>query len=317
MGVFILRRIAISIPLLLAITMVTFAFINLAPGDPVDAMINPQDQLKAQDLERMREALGLNKPIPVRYVIWLGQAAQGNFGYSYSTEQPVLRVIAARMPPTLELMGAALIISTVLGVVFGVLSALHVYSLWDYVLGVLSLVGLSVPSFFFALVILDIFAAKLQILPPYGMGSEVGPPSLTDNLTHLILPATALSLELIASFTRYARSAVLEVMRSDFVTTARAKGLGERTVVWRHIVRNATIPLITIASLRLPLLIGGAIIIETMFQWPGMGLLSIEAIRSRDYPVLMGLTFLIAALVLASNLLADVLYACVDPRIRV
>lgn len=317
MGRYILRRVAVAIPLLLAISVITFTFINVAPGDPVTAMISPEDQLNERDLERMRAALGLDKPLPVRYVLWLGQAVQGNFGYSYATGQPVLTRIGVRMGPTLELMGVALLISTTTGVLFGVFAALRVYSFWDYFLSVVSLFGLSIPGFFFALVALYIFAARLKILPAFGMATGTGPIEPLDHLHHLVLPATVLSLELMASLTRYARSAMLEVLKSDFVTTARAKGLSETVVIWQHAFRAAVLPLITIVSLRLPLLVGGAIIIETMFQWPGIGLLSIQAIQQRDYPVLMGLTFMVAALVLISNLVADVLYALADPRIRV
>jgi len=313
---YILHRAAGAVPLLLAISVVTFTFINVAPGDPVTAMISPEDQLNKEDLDRLRRSLGLDQPLPVRYAIWLGQVLQGNLGYSYTTKEPVLQRILVRVGPTLELMGVALLISTVFGVLFGVLAALRAYSGWDYGLTVVSLFGLSVPGFFFALVALYIFSAKLRVLPAFGMQSGTGPFNLLDNLYHLILPASVLSLELMASLTRYARAAMLDVLRADFVTTARAKGLSERQVIGRHAFRNALIPLITVTTLRLPFLVGGAIIIETMFQWPGMGLLSIQAIQQRDYPVLMGLTLVIATLVLASNLLADVLYAYADPRIR-
>ena len=317
MGGFLIQRVLIAIPLLLAISVVTFGFINLAPGDPITAMISPEDQLQEADLERMREVLGLNKPLPVRYVLWLGQAVQGNFGYSYTTGEPVLDRIGDRLLPTLELMGASLLISTALGVLLGVIAAIRVYTIWDYALSVLSLFGLSIPGFFFALVALYVFSARLEILPAFGMSSRTGNTTIVDNLHHLILPATVLSFELTASLTRYSRSAMLEVLRADYVMTARAKGLSEYATIARHAFRNALLPLITIVSLRMPLLLGGAIIIESMFQWPGMGLLSLQAIQQRDYPVLMGLTFVTAALVLISNLLADVFYAIADPRIRV
>lgn len=317
MGRYVLHRLAISVPLLLVITIITFVFINIAPGDPITAMISPEDQLQEKDLERMREALGLNQPLPVRYLLWLGQAAQGNLGYSYVTREPVLRRIADRVGPTLELMGVALLVSTVLGTLFGLLAAIHVYRFWDYFLTVASLFGLSIPSFFFALVALYIFAARLQVLPAFGMASGTGPPSLADNLYHLILPASVLSLELMASLTRYTRSAVLDALRSDYVTTARAKGLRETVVLGRHVLRNAALPLITVVALRIPYLMGGAIVIEFMFQWPGMGLFSIQAIQQRDYPVLMGLTLAVSILVLLSNLVADLLYAYADPRIRI
>ena len=318
MGTYILRRVLIMIPLLLAISVVTFTFINLAPGDPVTAMINPDQQLQAGDLEKMREYYGLNEPAPVRYVIWLREALTGNLGYSYMTKEPVLDRILARVPPTLELMGAALLISTVLGTTLGILAALKAYTFWDYLLSVLSLVGLSIPGFFFALVVLYLFAARIPIMPAFGMSSRSGDTNaVLDNLHHLILPATVLSLELTASLTRYARSAMLDVMRTEYVTTARSKGLSEYKVISRHAFRNALLPLITIVSLRLPLLLGGAIVIESMFQWPGMGLLSLAAIEQRDYPVLMGLTFVTATLVLLGNLVADILYGFADPRIRI
>lgn len=316
MSTYILERLAISIPLLVGISLITFVFINLAPGDPVSAMINPQTQAGAVDMEHLREVMGLNRPIPIRYAIWLGQLLQGNFGYSYEDGAPVLDTILVRLPPTLELMGVSLLISTLLGTLLGVLAALRQYSFWDYFLTVLSLLGISVPGFFFALLALYVFAFRLRLLPAFGMYSISGSASLGENLRHVVLPAAALSLESMAGLTRYARSAMLEVLRSDYVTTARAKGLSELAVVGRHAFRNALLPLITITTLRLPSLFGGAIIIETMFQWPGMGLLSIEAINGRDYPVLMGLTFFTAALILLSNLLADVLYAYADPRIR-
>ncbi|MGH2458644.1 MAG: ABC transporter permease [Chloroflexota bacterium] len=313
---YIVQRLIISIPMLLGISIVTFVFINLAPGDPVSAMVNPETQAGAADMEHLREVMGLNKPIPVRYAIWLGQLVQGNFGYSYADGSPVLQKILDRFPATLELMGLSLVISTLLGTLLGVLAALWQYSLWDYLLSLLALVGISIPGFFIGLLGLYVFAGQLHLLPAFGMSNPATPPSLVDNLTHAILPATALSLEALAGLSRYARSAMLEVLHADFITTARAKGLNEFVVMSVHAFRNALLPLITVATLRLPGIFGGAIIIETVFQWPGMGLLSIEAINDRDYPVLMGLTFVTAALILFSNLLADVLYAYADPRVR-
>jgi peptide/nickel transport system permease protein len=229
----------------------------------------------------------------------------------------VLDRIGVRVWPTLELMGASLLISTVAGAIFGIISALRVYSIWDYLLSILSLIGLSIPGFFFALIVLFLFSARWELLPAFGMSSRSGDtPAVLDNLHHLILPAAVLSLELTASLTRYSRSAMLDVLRAEYVTTARAKGLSEFVTIARHAFRNALLPLITIVSLRLPLLLGGAIVIESMFQWPGMGLLSLQAIQQRDYPVLMGLTFVTATLVLLANLIADILYAFADPRIR-
>src|SRR5690348_6231853 len=280
-------------------------------------MINPAVPLSPEQEQRLRTSLGLDQPLPVRYVLWLTQALQGNLGYSYNTHQPVLQRIGERVAPTLELMGAALVVSTLLGMLLGIIAAVKVYSVWDYLVGVVSLLGFSIPSFFLALIALYVFAANLQVLPAFGMSSSGQPPSLGDNLYHLILPVLVLSIELMATLTRYTRSAMLEVLRADYVTTARSKGLANLTVIGRHAFRNALLPLITVVSLRLPVLVGGAIVVEAVFQWPGMGQLSVQAIQQRDYPVLMGLTIMISIIVLLANLVADVLYACADPRIRV
>lgn len=318
MGKYILTRLVIAIPMVFAITLVTFVVSNLAPGDPVSAMVDPNAiaVLPKGYFEQRAKQLGLDKPMPVRYVLWLGQLVQGNLGYSYLNGLPVAKRIGIRVLPTLELAGAALLIGTVLGTVFGVVAALRQYSIYDYVLTFLSLFGIAIPSFFFALIALYLLSYKLEIFPAYGMSNAEDGFSLLDNLYHLVLPASILSIELMAGTARYARTAMLEVLHSDYVSTARAKGLSEFVVVGRHAFRNALLPLITITSLRLPFLFGGAIIIEFMFAWPGMGRLAIRSIEARDYMTLMGLTLVVAVTVLVSNLLADILYAYTDPRIR-
>ena len=319
MGSYLLRRLSLFIPMLIGITIITFLVANLAPGDPISALISPEDQLREEDLERMRRALGLDKPIPVRYVIWVKELVTGNFGFSYFTKQPVMDRIGPRLLPTIELTGIALVLSLLMGVVFGVISALRQYSFWDYALSVLSLIGLSIPTFFFGLVALLLFGLIWPILPVYGMSSGEETTltgKIVDNLRHIILPALILSIDLVATNTRYARTAMLEVLGADYVRTARAKGLSNWVVFLRHGLRNALLPIITITSLRLPLLLGGAIVIEIVFSWPGLGQLSVDAIHQRDYPVLMALTLFLSTMVLASNLVADVLYAYADPRIR-
>ena len=314
---YILRRIIISLPMLLGISIITFTFINLAPGDPISAMIDPEEFQGLEDAQKMRESLGLDKPIPVRYVLWLREVLQGNFGFSYMSRRPVLDIITSRMLATLELTTTGLIIATVLGTVFGVIAALRQYSAYDYTLSIASLFGISIPTFFFALIALYIFSLKLHWIPSFGMYNASEGFTILGNLHHLIMPAFILSIDSMSGNTRYARTAMLEVMNADYVTTARAKGLTEYVVIARHAFRNALLPMITITTLRLPGLIGGAILIEVMFSWPGMGLLSIKSITNRDYPILMGLTFFSASLVLYANLLADILYAYADPRIRV
>lgn len=317
MQAYIIRRVIISLPMLVAISLVSFFFINLAPGDPINAMIDPETFVGVEDPMAMRRSLGLDQPVPVRYVIWLKEILQGNFGYSIFSRRPVLSEISSRMLATLELTVSALVIATLLGTLFGVIAALRQYSVYDYALSVASLFGISIPTFFFALVALFVFSAWLQLVPTFGMYPSEEGFTIPGNLYHLVMPSVVLSLDTMAGNSRYARTAMLEVLKTDYVTTARAKGLAEVVVIGRHAFRNALLPMITITTLRLPGLIGGAIIIEFMFAWPGMGLLSIEAIQKRDYPILMGLVFFSATLVLYANLLADVLYAYADPRIRV
>jgi peptide/nickel transport system permease protein len=325
---YILRRILITIPLVFIITVILFAFINLAPGDPVDAMFDPLelgeeayssvvDFEKAK--EQAREALGLNKPIPLRYVHWLGRIVRGDLGRSYQSNRPVLDQIKERFWQTAELTWTALVLSTVLGTLFGVIAALRQYSLYDNVLSFVSLIGVAIPTFFSALAVLYIFALVLGWIPTFGMqeAGGAGGFDLLDNLHHLIAPALVLALDATAGNTRYARTAMLEVMRSDYVTTARAKGLAEQAVFGRHAFRNALLPLITINTMKLPFLFGGALIVEVLFSWPGMGRLGVEAAFNRDYSLLMGLGLIVATIVILANLLADVLYAYADPRIRV
>ena len=315
---YILRRILISIPMIVGISLITFVMVNLAPGDPLTAMIPPDlmAEMSPAQLDAKKRQLGLDRPMMVRYFIWLGELVRGNFGFSFLSREPVLKIIWERIPPTLELTFAALVIGTLGGFVMGVIAALKQYSLYDYALSFASLVGLSIPGFFLALIALFLFVLRFEWFPSHGMTSELGRFNIWDNLYHLVLPASVLAIELLAVSTRYARTAMLEVLHSDYVTTARAKGLSEWVVIGRHAFRNALLPLITISSLRIPLLFGGVIVIEQMFSWPGMGLLTVRAITNVDYPVLMALTFWVAVIVLFSNLLADVLYAVADPRIR-
>jgi peptide/nickel transport system permease protein len=300
--------------MLLGITIIAFTFMNLAPGDPVTAMIDPQ-QGSSINIDELRERYGLNQPIPVRYAIWLKEVVSGNFGYSYTNGQPVVRRIGERVPATLELMATALILSTVVGCALGIGAALNRYSALEVLLGWLGTIWISVPAFFFALVALYIFALRLQILPTFGMQTP-GSTDPWEHVQHLIMPAVVLSLEALAATMRYTRSAMLDVLGQDYVTTARAKGLPSRIVTIGHAFRNALLPVITVVSLRVPVLLGGAVVIESVFQWPGMGTLALLSITQRDYPILMGLTLMTATLVLLSNLLADLLYAYADPRIR-
>ncbi|MBV7340201.1 ABC transporter permease [Chloroflexi bacterium TSY] len=316
MSQYILRRILIAIPVLLGVTILDFAFISLAPGDAVDALIEPGVQLPPEDLENLRNRLGLDQPALVRYGIWLKELATGNMGYSFTTPRPVADRIAERLPNTLLLTAAALLIAFTIGCTIGVLSALMQYSFLDYFATIFSFIGVSIPNFFFALAAIYIFSVKLKLLPPFGTSTIGAEPSLIDRLRHLIMPASVLGLSLMATFMRYARSALLEVLRQDYVTTARAKGLKNMVVIGRHALRTALLPIITVVGLRLPALFGGSVIVESIFTWPGVGELTLTSTLNRDYPQLMGILLIAAILVLVSNLIADIAYAYADPRIR-
>ena len=316
MATYILRRLLISIPVLLGITLLTFTAYNLAPGDPIDAMVDPSISMDPVDLENLRARLGLDQPMIVRYGIWLTQAVQGNLGFSYRTGEAVSQRIADRLPNTLQLTLAALTIAIGLGIPLGILSALRQYSRIDYFLTFFAFTGISIPSFFFALGAIYILSLKVKIFPSSTMGDPDADIYFLERLHHLILPAFVLGLDRVASFLRYTRSSMLEVLSQDYMTTAKAKGLGDTARMWRHGFRNALISVITIVGLSLPALFGGSVIVETIFAWPGMGQMAITAVTQRDYPVLMGVALVTSIAVLISNLLADIAYAWADPRIR-
>jgi peptide/nickel transport system permease protein len=317
MGRFLLRRIAISIPVLLGITVIMYIIVNMAPGDPVTALMNPEQManMGPEWVEQQRESLGLNDPLPIRYVKWLKETATGNLGYSFVDRVPVSDKIGERIWPTLKLMLTVLVISVAIGIPLGIVSALKQYSFIDYLLTILGFLTVSIPSFFVALVLIYIFALKLDWLPTSGMYTVGQPRTLWDSFTHMILPATALGLAQAAPIIRYTRASMLETIRQDYVTVARAKGLNERGVMV-HALRNALIPIITIVALNVPMLLGGTVIIEQVFSWPGMGSLAIASVQGRDYNTLMGINLIAAIMILLSNLLADLIYALVDPRIK-
>lgn len=317
MGQFLLRRILISIPVLLGITIAMYIIVNLAPGDPVTALMNPEQManMGPEWVEHQREALGLNDPMPVRYVKWLKETATGNLGYSFVDRLPVSEKIGERIWPTVKLMLVVLVISVLIGVPLGIISALKQYSFIDYLLTIMGFLTVSIPSFFLALILIYVFSLKLDWLPASGMYTVGQPRAFTDSLEHMILPATALGLSQAAPIIRYTRASLLETIKQDYVTVARAKGLGETHVVM-HALRNALIPIITIIALNVPMLLGGTVIIEQVFSWPGMGSLAIASVQGRDYNVLMGINLIAAIMILLSNLLADVIYALVDPRIK-
>ncbi|MEX1021293.1 MAG: ABC transporter permease [Litorilinea sp.] len=322
MARYIMRRLILSIPVFLGITFLVYLAINLAPGDPINTMI-PFEQIAEStpaEIQAIRESLGLDQPLLIRYGRWLYELAQGNFGRSFQQKAPVADLLQDRIANTLRLAVAALVIALAIGLTSGVIMALKQYSWLDYLLSVFTLAQWSTPPFFVALAAIYIFSIQLNWLPSFGMNSVRGIDtawqSFWDQVRHLIMPATILGLYGSATFARYTRASVLDVLHSDFVTTARAKGLLNRTVVVRHIFRNAAMPVVTVVGLNLANLLGGAVIVETIFAWPGMGRLGVAATIDRDYPLLMGVVVVGAVMVLVINLLADIFYAIVDPRIR-
>jgi peptide/nickel transport system permease protein len=273
-------------------------------------------RMTTEQREQVRVQYGFDKPWVVRYVRWLGKAVQGDLGYPLKGAKPVVQQLKERIPPTLLLMGTALLLALITGVPIGIIMAMKQYSTLDMVLTILVFTQLSLPSFFVGLGAIYVFSLKLGIIPTYGMETIGAPFSVIDRLQHLITPAAILGLAAAGTWARYTRASMLDVMRAEYVTTARAKGLKERIVVVRHIFRNALLPIVTVVAADLPGLLGGAIITEQIFQWPGMGMLMVRRTSERDYPVLMGITVLSAVMILLSNLLADIAYAAVDPRIR-
>lgn len=318
MSKYIVRRLIQAVPLLLGITIIAFAIQRLAPGDPAWAILGPQlDRLRPEQLERIRVDWGLDQPVYVQYLKWLGKLAQGDFGQSFADGRPVLTIIAERIPATLTLTGSALVLALIISIPVGALSALKQYSLFDQVATVFTLTFYSIPTFWLALLMILVFAVVLGWLPSAGMRSFGPNRSPMDLLSHLILPCVALATHSTAHLVRYTRSQMLEAMHEDYVRTARSKGLTERSVAVRHVLRNALLPLVTILGMSLQELFGGAIIIETIFAWPGIGRLGYEAALARNYTVLMGTIIISGSLIVVGNLLADIMYAWVDPRIRV
>lgn len=328
MATYALRRVLQMIPLLFLISLVIYGLTALQPGDPVDQLIFGNPRITPEDIARLREAYGLNTPWYERYWSWLMRALSGEFGYSRDFGIPATQFIfQQRLPNTLLLTIPALILSTLIAVPLGIFSAVRQYSLPDYVLTFLSFVAFSAPVFWIGVMALYLFAVWFPqvtggviALPPGGLGS-VDPsagfwPYWLDRLKYLIMPLSILMLREIASTMRYMRSSFLEVVNQDFVRTARAKGLPNRTVLFKHALRNSLIPIVTILGLSIPGLFGGAVITETVFSWPGMGQALINSLVSKDFNVLMLCLMMLAFLVVFFQLITDLLYAVVDPRIR-
>ncbi|HVA89001.1 MAG TPA: ABC transporter permease [Chloroflexota bacterium] len=310
---FVVRRLAQGALTVLLVTIIVFFLVNTAPGGPGSIMRPDMTQAERQALI---VRLGLNQPVPVRYLSWLGGAVHGDLGTSLSSSLPVGTVIGQRLPNTAELAILTLLISVVAGVVLGVTSAMRRGGVLDYLVGLLSVAGLSVPVFWFAILLILFFSVDLHWLPASGMSTGAGF-DLGDRLQHAVMPVLVLALTTLPNIIRFARASMIEALTQDYVRTARAKGLKRLRIAYVHVLRNALLPVISTIGVLVPRLLGGAVITETVFGWPGMGQLMFEAASSRDYPLVMGITVVMALAVVLVNLAVDVLYSVIDPRIRV
>ncbi len=313
---YLLRRILLNIPILFMVTVIIFALINLAPGSVVDFYVNEEIGITREDLAHVEERFGLNDPIPLRYLKWLGATLRGDLGFRFKNGDDVAEVLVVRLGRTILLMGTALSLGAVIGITLGVFIGLRQYSVWDFTLTGLSFVGISMPAFVAGIFGLYLFSVQLHWFPSGGMQTVGRASSVWDLLHHLALPAGTLAVFNLATYMRFTRFSMLEVKAEDYIRTAQAKGLPDRTVTWRHVFRNAMLPVVTIIGLSIPQLVAGALFIETIYSWPGMGSLFVDAVSARDYPMVMGIMLVTAIVVLAANLATDLAYAVFDPRIR-
>ncbi len=322
---YIIRRLIQMIPLLWVISVVAFVLLQLTPGDPA-AALEDNPSITAEDRARFEEMMGLNDPIHIKYLKWSRNIIRGNWGISIATKRPVLEEIGSRLGNTLQLMLVAQITTLLFAIPIGIISAVRQYSIFDHVVTSLALFGQSIPIFWFGLLLIMVFSLTLKdasggpLFPAGGMydlrlyDSTNAP--ITNRIYHMILPVTMLTMFGAGQYTRYMRSSMLEVLHQDYLRTAKSKGLRERVVILVHALKNASIPIVTILAVQLPLLFGGALFTETIFSWPGMGRLFIRSAERSDYDLLMGIILINAFLILIFNLIADIVYAYLDPRVR-
>lgn len=310
---YIIKRILIAVPVLFGITVIDFFLMSMA-GNPLQMLQGARISQEAVEVKRI--ALGLDQPVYIQYFMWLKQLFHGNLGFSMKNYQPVAGMIKTYIGPTLLLMGTSLVVSMIIAIPAGIYSAVKQYSPGDYTVVTLSFLGTSIPGFFLALLLIYLFTIKLRILPSSGMTTLGTQSSVWDVIKHMIMPVIVLAASMAGNNIRYIRSSMLEILDKEYLRTAKAKGIGSFKVINKHGLRNALLPVITVFGMEIPVLFGGAIIIEQVFSWPGLGLMTMSAIINRDYPVIMGVSLIAAIVVLAANLLTDILYAIADPTIQ-
>ncbi len=328
MGAYFIRRVVGSVPLLLFVSVVVYGMLYLAPGGPTAMYMRRGTGMSGEDLLRLEERLGLHDPFYVQYFRWLGRVLRGDFGMAVTSSQPVADAILERLPNTLYLMGSAWAVTLLVAIPIGIFSAIRQYSKFDHAVTTFTFIGQSIPTFWFGLILILIFYSTLEnpwtgrpLLPAGGVqtigAGYTGWEMVKDRLLHLILPVTMLAMGWIAWYSRFLRASMLEVINADYVRTARAKGVRERLVIVRHAFRNAAIPLVTLMALDLPFLFTGALFAEVIFSWPGMGRLFYQAAERRDYGLLMAIIMITSVLIVLANIIADMVYSRLDPRIRV
>ena len=311
------RRLLIAIPVLFGILFLAFIMTRALPGDPLLMMMSIEEfEASEEYLETRREQLGLNDPLPVQYVAWVGEVFQGNLGTSFQRREPITEIIGERIGPTIRLTGASVLIALLIGVPTGVIAAIRQNTWFDYTSATGSMLAISIPNFFLGLMAIFVFSLRLGWLPTGGINTLGQEPTFMNSLVHLIMPAGVLAAVLIGPYVRYTRQSMLDVLRQDYITTAKAKGVPRRAILIFHGLRNALVPLTTVIAIQIPALLAGTVIIETIFTWPGMGQLVLEGITRRDYPIIVGVVLVSAVLVMIFNLVADLLAAVLDPRIR-
>lgn len=318
MGKYIGKRLLQAVIILFGVSIIVFALVNFMPGNPYSSMFSPD--IPPEQIEAKLRELGYYDPLPLQYIKWLGRALQGDLGYSIWYKEPVLDIILGRLGNTALLACSSIIVSTILGISIGIYSARHKKGLVDNVSSVVAFAALSIPSFFFGMVLIKIFGVDLKLLPISGMvtvGQEgvTGAARIIDIARHMVLPTVVLGLMNAATMLRYTRSSMVDIQGMDFIRTARAKGLPERKVIYKHALKNALSQIITVLSLQIPGLLSGSLLTETVFLWPGVGRLNYDAVSHRDYPLIMGIVLILASFTLLANLIADISYAAIDPRV--
>jgi len=313
MARYVAKRCAYAVLMLFGVSLILFAIMRLAPGGPEAVLIG--GEFSPDVAAEVRARLGLDRPLLAQYASWVLAATRGDLGRSFKTGDPVATLVLDRLGPTLQLTGGALVLALSVALPLGVLAAVRRNTVWDALASSVSLFGVSFPSFWLGIMLILLFSQTLGLLPPSGLSEYGREGDLGARLRHAVLPTLTLALIQMASFMRFTRSSVLEVLEQDYVRTARAKGVPDRRVIWHHALRNALIPVVTVVGLSLPVLVGGAVLTETVFAWPGIGRLAVGAVFERDYPVIMGVNLMVSTVVIGANLLTDLAYCAIDPRI--